>query len=167
MSTAHAYVAIFTARIRRIGEGNIFSLCVSSHLHEGGGGYNHPVDGGGEGTTIQLMGGTTIQLMGATPFSGPGRGVPTSQVQPGGYPFPGPAGGGGQYQVRSQDGGWGGYPSGQIPGWGVGWVPPYQGQILECGGNTPCWNSIVCTCYTAGGMPLAFTQEDFLVRNYI
>ena len=39
-------------------------------------------------------------------------------------------------QVRSQDGGQGG---------------------------TPYWNSIACACYAAGSMPLAFTQEDFLV----
>ena len=31
------------------------------------------------------------------------------------------------------------------------------------GGGTLYWNSIVCTCYAAGGMPLAFTQEYFLV----
>ena len=29
--------------------------------------------------------------------------------------------------------------------------------------GTPNWNNIACTCYAAGGMPLAFTQEDFLV----
>ena len=27
-------------------------------------------------------------------------------------------------------------------------------------------SSIASTCYVAGGMPLAFTQEDFLVQNY-
>ena len=28
-------------------------------------------------------------------------------------------------------------------------------------------NSIACTCCAAGGMPLAFTQEDFLVLTLI
>ena len=28
--------------------------------------------------------------------------------------------------------------------------------------GTPSWNSIACTSYTAGGMPLSFMQEDFL-----
>ena len=27
-------------------------------------------------------------------------------------------------------------------------------------------SSIASTCYAAGGMPLAFTQEDFLVTNF-
>ena len=37
------------------------------------------------------------------------------------------------------------------PGYRSGW------------GGTPNLNSITCTCYAAGGMPLAFRQEDFLV----
>ena len=33
--------------------------------------------------------------------------------------------------------------------------------------NPNClWDNIGSTCYTAGGMPLAFTQEDFLVLIY-
>ena len=67
-----------------MGEGNIFSLCVSSHL-----------DGGG-GTPIQLTreippskvqaGGIPIQLTGGvTPFPGPGGGGTTSSWQ-GVYP---------------------------------------------------------------------------------
>ena len=68
----------------------------------------------------------------------------------------------------------GGYPPpphpGQIPGWGQGQgrSTPHPGQIPgRGGGGTPYWNSIACACYTAGGMPLAFTQEDFLVINAI
>ena len=30
-------------------------------------------------------------------------------------------------------------------------------------GATPYWNRIACTCYAAGGMPLTFTKDDFLV----
>ena len=52
------------------GEGNIFSLCVSSHLDGGGGGG----------------GGNPIHWQGGTPFPGlpRSRGVPPSQVQMGG-----------------------------------------------------------------------------------
>ena len=45
---------------------------------------------------------------------------------------------------------------------------PHQGQVPgQDWGGTPNWNSIACTCYAAGGMPLAFTQEDFLVSEII
>ena len=77
--------SFITARVRRMGEGNIFSLCVSSHLDGGGG--PHP---------------------------------PT---------------------------GWGWYPNPRS-----GWR------------GTPNRKSIACTCYMAGGMPLAFMQDDFLVH---
>ena len=108
--------------------------------------------------------------------------VPPSQVRMGGnagYPIPGQNGG---YslprsglgvppsQIRMGEGtesrsGRGGYPP--SAGWGVtlsaGWGThscpgPRSGQ-----GGTPNWNSMTCTCYAVGGMPLAFTQEDFLV----
>ena len=74
---------------------------------------------------------------------------------------------------RTGMGGWEcGYPlphPGQIPGrGGQGRVPPHPGQIPGWGvGGTPYWNSIACACYAAGGMPLAFTHEDFLVLFYI
>ena len=55
--------------------------------------------------------------------------------------------GGGEYSLRS---GWGVPP---CPGLD-GVHPPPSGQI-----------SIASTCYAAGGVPLAFTQEDFLVIN--
>ena len=131
-------VIIFTARIRRMREGNSFSLCGSSHL-----------DGWRGGTC------PTLPHPATTPPSWDliwmGGQVPPIQVrsQKGGgvgqVPHPLPI------QGRSQDGGQGGYSSpcpGQIPGWG----------------STPYWKSIACTCYTAGSMPLAFTQEYFLVE---
>ena len=75
-----------------------------------------------------------------------GAGVTPSQVRMGGtpsqvrmgrgYPFLGQDRGGTQSKVRAGRG----------------------------GGVSPNWNSIVCTCYAAGGMPLAFTQEDFLIE---
>ena len=44
-------------------------------------------------------------------------------------------------------------------------VPPPSRSGLRSGwgGGYPNWNSIACTCYAAGSMPLTFTQEDFLV----
>ena len=80
-------------------------------------------------------------------------------------PIPGQDGG---YPIPDQDGvpptisRMGYHP---MAGWGyslsAGWGdPPSQ---VKTGGSTPNWNSIACTCYAAGGMPLAFTQEDFLV----
>ena len=69
-----------------------------------------------------------------------------------------------------QGGGWGGYPSppgqmlGRGQGWGAGQVPlPHPPRSDPRTGGTPYWNSIACTCYMAGSMPLAFLQEDFLV----
>ena len=97
---------ILPPAIRRMGEGNIFSLFTL-------------VEGGGAGGT-------------------------PSQVQVGGYPIPGPGRGGTPSQVQVG----GGYP---IPGPG--------------GGGVPRQSSTASTCYAAGGVPLAFTQEDFLVHN--
>ena len=87
------------------------------------------------------QGGYPIQLMG----------VPPSQVQVGGYPIQLMGG----TLPRSR---WEGYPI-QLTG-----VPhPANGEVLPQAGGTPHQGSMACTCYAAGGMPLAFTQEDFLV----
>ena len=78
---------------------------------------------------------------------------------------------GGGYPARSSQGGyparssWGGVP---WPG-GVSWPGGYPGQggypgrggTLARGGTQLGQHR--STCYTAGGMPLAFMQEDFLV----
>ena len=149
-------VGVFTARIRKMGEGNIFSLCVSSH--PGMGGYLHlPIGGGGVGGgyTILPNGGYSILPDGGTP-----------SFLTGGTPIRSWLGeGGGEYTTSELDGG-------TLPlelefhsfigtGWGY---PPMVG-----GGSTPPpggrQSSRVSTCYAAGGMPLAFTQEDFLVTN--
>ena len=100
---------------------------------------------------------------GGTPFPDPGRSGATPFQGPGGgrgqgvgwYPFLGPGGGRGYppVQVKSQDGGGG---RGQAGG-----VLPVQ---VRSRGGYPYRNSIACTCYAAGGMPLAFTQGDFLVQ---
>ena len=86
----------------------------------------------------------------------------------GGYPIPGQDGGDAPFPGLD-----GRYP---IPGLDRGVPYPRSGQ-----GGTPSWgtphpclervppppvrrqSSIANTCYTAGGKPLAFTQEDFLV----
>ena len=135
-------VELITARIRIMGEGTVFSLFVSSHP----GGYPSQVWGGGY--PISGLGGTPSQVLGY-PISGLG-GYPHHRS--GGVPH---LRSGGVPHLRS-----GGTPS-QV--WGgphlrSGWVPlsPEMGQ-----GTPP--SSIASTCYVAGGMPLAFTQEDFLV----
>ena len=82
----------------------------------------------------------------------------------------------------------GGYPH---PSWWRGYTHPSQwggttilpdgrgvppSQIRMAGGSSipgqdqgerypPKWNSIACTCYTAGSMPLVFTQKDLLVKT--
>ena len=66
---------------------------------------------------------------------------------------------------------WQGYPWG-TPGQGYPWQGPRAGVPCPLAGGTPQQgilppnrSSIACTCYAVGGMPLAFTQEDFLVFN--
>ena len=120
---------VFTARIRRMGEGNIFSLSTLA-----GRGVPHP-------------------------RSRWGGGVPHPRSGWWGYPVPGL--------------GWGGGTPSQV--WMVGGGYPVPGLDSGGGGNpSQVWmvgevthpirhSSIVSTCYTAGGVPLAFTQEDFLV----
>ena len=136
---------MFTARIQRMGEGNIFTFCVSPHLDGGG--------GGGGGTTSQVR-------VGGYPISGLGSG---------GYPIPGLARGGTPSQVWL--GGWG--TPGQTwdgvpPGPGTGY-PPDMGWGTPPGPEMrypPRQISIASTCYTAGGMPLVFMQEDFLQGSH-
>ena len=166
---------VFTARIRRMVEGNIFSLSTLA-----GRGVSRPRSRWGGGV--------------CTP----------SQVWVGGYPVP-CLGGGGVHHLRSRWGvphsrSWWGVPH-LRSGWGVphlrsGWwgvlrVPPKPG--LDSGGypgypptRSGWWgvprvptppgldgvppspppisqSSIASTCYAVGGVPLAFTQEDFFV----
>ena len=82
LSYYNDFKEVFTARIRRMREGNIFSLFVSSHLDRGGGGY-------------------PIQLRGVPPSQVWTRGGLPHPADRGGTPFPGlgrvphPADGGG------------------------------------------------------------------------
>ena len=125
-------------------------VCVCSggvpHLRSGG--VPHLRSGG--------VGGYPISGLGGYPISGRGWGVP--HLRSGGYPI---SGLGGVLHLRSR-----GVPHLRSRG-----VPH-----LRSGGGTPSqvWGvpqvtppppGIASTCYgyAAGGMPLAFTQEDFLV----
>ena len=164
-------VSFITARIRRMGEGNIFSLSTLAggggggrrvpHPRSGWGGYLIPGLGGWGGYLIPgLVGGTPSQvwMVGGIPRVPPNWVLMVGGVTwpglhgEGGYPIPGLGvgphlrSGGGVPHPRS---GWWGYPD-QV--W-MGGVP--HPTIRQ--------SSIASTCYAAGGVPLAFTQEDFLV----
>ena len=140
---------IITARIQRMREGNSFSLCVSSHLDW----VCLPSQPGG-GDTYLSRGDTYL------PWSGPGGGgyLPWQGGTYLGGEVPTLAGGtylgrGDTYLGRGVPTLWGGVPTlaEGVPTFPVGGVPTFPGR-----------NSIACACYAAGGMPLAFTQEDFL-----
>ena len=108
------------------------------------GGYPIPgLDGGYPIQGLDWGGGTPSQVwMGGYPITGLDRGYPPTQV-------------------------WTGVPSSQgthhpgldaVPPLGLDGVPP----------SVRRQSSLASTCYTAGAMPLAFTQEeDFLVMYYV
>ena len=78
-----------------------------------------------------------------------------------GYPTPGPGKG---VPPAST---WEGLPP-SPPGPGKGIPPPVQVRSKDRGGGGyPNQNSIECTFYAAGGMPLTFMQEDFSVFKRI
>ena len=137
---------------------------VSPQLDRKGGGYPHPSheeryphpsQPGVEGTPI------LPNWEGGYPHPRSGWVVlPPSQVWTGGIPIPDLGNGIAPSRVRM-----GGTPSqvmGYPPSWDGGTAPPRSGP-KSGGGGFPNWYSIACTWYTAGGMPLAFTQEDSLV----
>ena len=68
--------------------------------------------------------------------------------------------GGGVPQPGLDGGGDPGYPLGQV--WMMGGTP--HPTMTGWGTPLPPPTSIGSTCYAVGGMPLAFTQEDFLVK---
>ena len=219
---------IITARIRRMGEGTVFSLFVSSHLdgvgvpesgldgwggstpaRSGWWGVPRPgLDGGGYPSQVWMIGGNPSQVW----MVGGTQDTPSQVWMVGGVPQPGLDGGGYPSQVWMVGGTWGtpqpgldggGYPGqvlmGEYPGqvWmvggvpgvspqpgldrGVPWVPPHHDWMgypspwvdgvppTMSGWGTPRheWMgyppTIASTGYAAGGMPLTFTQEDFLV----
>ena len=150
-----------------MGEGTVFSLFVSPHLD--GGGYPSQVWMVGRGYPSQVwMGGYPGQVLmvRGTPARSGWWGVPQPGLDSGrdggGVPL---------NQVWMVGGTWG-TPQPGLDGGGVPWVPPtmtgwgtpYHEWIwyppTMSGWGTP--PTIVSTGYAAGGMPLAFTQEDFL-----
>ena len=108
--------------------------------------------------SLSTLVGYPILLMGQEiPNPRSGLGVLLSQVQMG-YPILLMGG----TPIQDQDRG---YP-GVSPGWGLDRVPhqDWMGVPLSrTGWGNPSQISIASTCYAAGGMPLAFKQEDFLV----
>ena len=97
------------------------------------------------------------------PRSGWWEDTPTRSGWWGGYPIPGVGG-------TPDRSGWGGVPQPGLDG-GVGTLSLGWGGTPArtgwWGGDPPTppirQSSIASTCHAAGGMPLAFTQEDFLV----
>ena len=86
---------IFTARIRRMGEGTVFSLFVSPHLDGGGGTLSQVWVGGGTSSQVRVggtSGGYPVPGLGSTPSRSGWWGVP--HPRSGGYPIPGLDGGG-------------------------------------------------------------------------
>ena len=180
--TDQVSVVIFSARIRRMTEGNVFIL---STISWGGGG------GGGAGTPSQVYGwgGTLSKVWMVGGYPGQvwmvGGGVLQPGLDEGGYPS----------QVWMVGGTWTGldgggtlgtashhYSMGSPPPWldgvspppwldGVpptvtGWGTPNP-TMTGWGKPPPPHTNIASTCYAAGGMPLAFTQEDFLVSLFV
>ena len=114
-----------------------FHRCLSVHIS--GGEVPHSADGG---DPISGPGGGGVGY----PVSGPGRGYPVPC--PGGYPIPGPGRG---YTPSIQD--WMGYlPHGPGIWYPAPLIQTWNG-VPPCSGLDATWR----------GMPLVFTQEDFLV----
>ena len=137
------WIRIVTARVRSLTGRYCFHRCLSVNI--GGGGY--PIPSLGRGVPHPRSGWGVphprSRWEGGTPFQVWTGGTPTIT----GWSTPPPPS-------------LGGVPPHTITGWGTpthtGWgKPPPPNPIRQ--------SSIAGTCYTAGGMPLAFTQEDFLV----
>ena len=163
---------IFTDRVRSTREGYVLtrvcpSICLSTPW---GGEYPSQVQVRGDTQARSRWGGYPSQVQA-------GRGYP-SQVQAGrGVLQPGPGGRGTPPQVPPCWTWLGEYPTGWVPHLGyppsdlAGGVPWWEVPlplpirpgwgVPQLGGGTPP----ISTCYTAIGMPLAFTQEGFLVIN--
>ena len=102
-----------------------------------------------------------------------GWGVFHKADQGAGYPIPGPGGvphlADGEEGTPSQVSRWGGISCSRSR-WGVpnpaglDGVPPCPG--LDRVPPIRRQSSLASTCYVEGGMPLTFTQEDFLVHYY-
>ena len=126
-----------------MGEGTVFSLSVHTSTG-GGGGVPHPRSGqGGTPSQVCMGGGTSSKIrMGCTHPADWGEGIPS--------------------KIRME----GGYPGVTPPPLKLDGVPTPHPPPFRTGSGTPCQETdirIASTCYTAGDVPLVFTQEDFLV----
>ena len=129
----------FTARIRRMGAGTVFSLSVLTLT----GGHTPIPDLDGRGV----------------PHLRSGWGYPFPGQDGRGTPFPGQTGG--HPHLRSGQGGT------TIPGQDGGYPHPRSGvppqHVPGQDRGTPNWNSIAYTYCAVDSMHLAFMQDDFLV----
>ena len=134
------FICVITARVPSTTGRYCFHRCVSVYICQGGG-------------TLILPGDTPSFPIGSTPFpglvGGLGRGTPPIQTWEGGTPHL-DLGRGYPHLGKGR-----GYPH-----LGKGYPLSRSGPRI---GGTHNWNIIACTCYVVGGMPLGFTQEDFLV----
>ena len=154
---------LITARIRRMGK-VMFSVCP----HLGGVPISHNALQHFPECHEAASGGVPISHNALQHFpecheAATREGVPARSSR-GGVPCQGGYPTGGGTQVRYPP--WGGTLLGRVPRSGTppGGILPggYPGHGTPPGGY-PGQDNIGSTCYTAGGMPFAFTQEDFLV----
>ena len=124
------FTSIFTASIWRIGEGNIFNLCVSPHLDRG---WWYPIPGPNGG------GGVPHPRSGQYPWYGQTADTPSQIWMVGGGSVPR-----GLDWVPPHQG-LDGVPPPQRTGWST---PPPIRQ-----------SNIASTCYAAGGMPLCVNNH--------
>ena len=165
-----------------MGEGNSFSLLVCPQGEGGGSTYPGQVQGtypplarSGQGKGVPQG---TYSGQGTYPLarSGWGEGVPTPWPRYLPPPRSGwrgstprdllPQHGPDTQEVVPQ----GTYPPGQDEGRGYPKLPTSPSQVRTGEGGTPRYllpHPWLRTCYTVGGMPLAVTQEDFLVLKII
>ena len=122
----------------------MFGTCVSVHTWGGRGGSPARSDGG-RGYPSQVRQG--------------GGGVTPARSRRGGIPWPAPARGVPHFGYSPWSDLAGGYPTSGTPPYQT-WpgVPLLRGSMMILSIHTP-----TRTADTAVGMPLAFTQEDFLV----
>ena len=136
--------SLSTTHIQRMGEGNIFSLCVSSYLNWGE--YPSQVQTGGAQSQVQTRVTLSQVWMGGTRSCWWG-GILQSQVWMGGYP------------IQDQDRGvpWGTSPikdwmgSPGHPGLDGVTPPPVRRQISIGSTCYAMWRA-VCSCVHAGGL---------------
>ena len=159
--TTTSFFCIFYRPHPKDGEGNVFTLSTP-----GGGGGAGPAGGGGGGQVSELKGGGVRS-------SRPGGEGSGQWANGGGGQVSEPTGGGGEVGSSCRGGGsgqwadWGGgVRSVSRPGGGVGQVQLPGGVRSSRGGGGSVsrgGGGVSILRPLAGGMPLAFTQEDFLV----